>query len=369
MPIEIDLNSLKRFWYLPGGHLQFMLKADLGPHEPELDDLLEITAGIRSRLATSANNPADAEGWVRTKSGWGGVLTGAFTLDHGLEWLELFAATWQPLDGKILGGPRSPGPRVMRGDPVVTAFVAYTTGDLTTVPSDDRGPLWFVDDKITRYIADRAVAWAYTRGCHQYLMREDPEWWVEPIGLDHALAIAQGIERYTLCKLVCSQQQPARHRQAYLQPQGKAVYQATDPTLDWRGHLEIVRETLTWTAPHSDLAFLRHELGGRPNWSTHHQPWPHVNDADVRYNRPLLASFVPDANGIQMLTDAHLERAQDLSDWRIKSLAGGRHLVEATDLAPWYARPHPDPDVLAKARAEFGDMILTRELIQANSPW
>ena len=82
MSIGIDLNSLKKFWYLPGGHLRFLVKADFGPHEPELADLIETSAEIRDQLAGSGNN-ADAEGWVRTKNGWGGVLIDAFTIDHG----------------------------------------------------------------------------------------------------------------------------------------------------------------------------------------------------------------------------------------------------------------------------------------------
>jgi len=86
-------------------------------------------------------------------------------------------------------------------------------------------------------------------------------------------------------------------------------------------------------------------------------------------SRPLMSSFVPDVNGIQVLTDAHLARANDLSAWSITSLNAGRHLVEAKDLAAWYANPEPDPRLLEQARADFGNMILTPEAIVEHNPW
>lgn len=79
---------------------------------------------------------------------------------------------------------------------------------------------------------------------------------------------------------------------------------------------------------------------------------------------------VPDAHGIQLLTGAHLERAQDLSNWHVTRVEQDRWLVQARDLTPWYdgaddmsmqRGEFPDPHLLADARADFGDMILTRE--------
>jgi hypothetical protein len=48
-----------------------------------------------------------------------------------------------------------------------------------------------------------------------------------------------------------------------------------------------------------------------------------------------------------------------MSGWAISEVAPDRYLVEAADLAPWYARPQPDAATLAQARADFGDMIIT----------
>jgi hypothetical protein len=93
---------------------------------------------------------------------------------------------------------------------------------------------------------------------------------------------------------------------------------------------------------------------------------PHVTEPDVRLNRRLLDSYVPDAHGLQVLTDEHMSRLGPLPDWDVQPLAGGRHLVQARDLEPWFATTEPDPDVVAAARADFTDILLTPEVIAAH---
>jgi hypothetical protein len=91
---------------------------------------------------------------------------------------------------------------------------------------------------------------------------------------------------------------------------------------------------------------------------------PYVQEYHVRYNRHLNGQYIPDAHGLQVLTDAHLARVDDLSGWIIEPLGAGKHLVQAKDLEPWYATIDPDPDTLAKARTDFGGMLLTPRLSQ-----
>lgn len=64
-----------------------------------------------------------------------------------------------------------------------------------------------------------------------------------------------------------------------------------------------------------------------------------------------------------MLTGRHLSRARDLSTWNIAEIVPDRFLVHANDLDPWYAGDTPDPEVVAQARADFGDMILTPDTV------
>ena len=70
---------------------------------------------------------------------------------------------------------------------------------------------------------------------------------------------------------------------------------------------------------------------------------PYVLESGIRYNRHLNSKYVPDAHGLQILTDTHLGHATNLSDWVIEPLGGGRHLVQAKDLQPWYANIDPNP--------------------------
>jgi hypothetical protein len=71
--------------------------------------------------------------------------------------------------------------------------------------------------------------------------------------------------------------------------------------------------------------------------------------------------FVYDAHAVQVLSGRHLERASDLSAWVTSSIGDGRYLVRARDVGPWFAEL-PTSEVLASARHDFGDMILTTEL-------
>jgi hypothetical protein len=75
---------------------------------------------------------------------------------------------------------------------------------------------------------------------------------------------------------------------------------------------------------------------------------------------------VPDACVEQVLTQAHLDAANDLSDWRVEEVAAGRFLVAHPRPSRWFLSAPPgesgtrvDPEILAKAREDFGPMVLT----------
>jgi hypothetical protein len=104
----------------------------------------------------------------------------------------------------------------------------------------------------------------------------------------------------------------------------------------------------------------------------------------MTWNRHLWSSRVHDAQGIQLLTSAHLDQAHDLSGWDVEEVAADRWLVSARDLQPWYDLPDYQtwrsdlrasgagtaadwvPAHLASARRDFGDMILTAEIAAAH---
>lgn len=94
-------------------------------------------------------------------------------------------------------------------------------------------------------------------------------------------------------------------------------------------------------------------------WRRHPQHW---------------AEYVPDAFGVQLVTGRHLTHARDLSQWHVTEIAVDRWLVAARDLTAWFRaedpsavrkRQFPDPDLRARARDDFGAMILTREFAES----
>ena len=84
--------------------------------------------------------------------------------------------------------------------------------------------------------------------------------------------------------------------------------------------------------------------------------------------RHLLDHRTLDAYGVQILTDEHLANATDLSNWDIRTVAPGRHLVSAPKLAPWYAADQPDAETLERARCDFRDLILNPAVVASEPP-
>lgn len=95
-------------------------------------------------------------------------------------------------------------------------------------------------------------------------------------------------------------------------------------------------------APHATLGLIRTSAPYTLGLTEIASAYPlagEVKEHEVRSHRHLLADHVPDAHGIQVLTERHLARAHDLSAWDITDLGAGRHLVAAADLAPGTTRP------------------------------
>jgi hypothetical protein len=161
-------------------------------------------------------------------------------------------------------------------------------------------------------------------------------------------------------------------RTAKLGAAGETIVQIIDGRPDgWEHRIDELRRGLTGLPDILDVAFLRPTNRLASDWHALEifQKLQGIEFGDVVFRgRHLLTRYVPDAHGIQVLREEHLAKARDLSDWTVTGLGHGRHLVEAHDLAAWYAMPLPEPDVVEQARHDFGDMILTKEVIAANPP-
>jgi len=363
--IEVDLRSLKRFKFLDAW--PFLVRAEYPDRPPSLEDVQEVSADICWRLAKDDISQVRAEQWVMTPDGWSGMLVNAPATDDAMAFLERFAQTWgSRAEGKIVGGPRERyGPHSM--EPALCALVSYTVTGLEDIDSNHRPMPWLVPEKLTRHLTAQAVAWAYQQGADYYLLRilREP-WWVHVTDEGIEDAFADAVLHWNWAEIKAGNENPYRAREVKFAPNNEGAYQISDPSLEWAERVEIARRVLTWVPRDTAVGFLRYSTRGGPSWD---HEWPYVKESAIRYNRPLLHSFVPDAHGVQLLTSAHLDRAHDMSAWTITELPGDRHLVEAPDLEPWYSTPEPDPVILAAARADFGEMILTYDLLEQHNPW
>lgn len=367
----MDLPTLRRNWLRDSGEVRFTFRIGTeGYMEVSDEDVRVIADGVRESLDdASSSNPVAAEGWVGTRTGWAAVLVGAFEWDHVLEWLELFTSRWGGGSGRIRGGPASRGPlwghRHARWE--LAALCAYTTVELTPLDRPERDRIWGLDAKFTQALAQRAADWTVFPGAKGYLEYGIS---VPTVDTDLGRPFAETILRDNSHAGVSHERRkPYRLRECRFQPTGQVSFLLEDPNVPWREKYEDLVSMLVWAPQRLDLAFIRYTRS-TVFWSSPVSPdWPYIIESDFRYNRPLLAEFVPDVNGIQVLTEAHLARANDLSNWSIKSLPGGRHLVASKDIEGWYTNHEPEADLLSRARSDFGEMILTKELAEEHSLW
>lgn len=119
----------------------------------------------------------------------------------------------------------------------------------------------------------------------------------------------------------------------------------------WATRVDHARTTGDVGAGHPSW---RVELGRRKLDTSYYPHGRHLDDRRV-----------PDACVQQVLTGAHLDAAADLSRWHVDDVAPDRYVVTHPEPSRWFL-PAPegrqgtrvDADVLARAREDFGAMIL-----------
>jgi hypothetical protein len=290
-------------------------------------------------------------------------------------WLGAFAKHLESLGnaGTVTAAPEAYFPGWAGGDVDsarhLTAFVSYRANDLTQMGEMARRGGWHVPAALTQRIAEAGAAWGRFSGADVYLRRHLHQ--IRTKNPDVGRPLADAVIRSGMASVAYLRSDPRRVVSMSFSTQGSVFYQVQDDTVSWQDRLEQVTAAMVAFPQDTDLAFLRYNWTPTTSWSalaTARPPLPHVKERHIRYNKHLHSQYTPDAHGLQLLTEAHLGHAHDLSDWVLVPLGGGRHLVQANDLEPWYASPDTDPATLAKARADFGSMILTEQTIEDNPP-
>jgi hypothetical protein len=289
-------------------------------------------------------------------------------------WLIAFAAHLEAADwsGSVEPAPQTGLPRSLdraRSVPRLTAFLAYRHNE---PPAGQAGGQWrrrgwAVDPDTTDVLCRDLIDWGGFDGAETYLSQGRSE--VRLADQDVQELLVWTAHQAGRCGVTYARQSPLRVHSAQLSSRGQVTVQVEDEEHDWRTRLDNLSRMLTRQPDKMDLAFIRLSPYWALSWialGNGNLPLACVDEADVRNNRHLWATYIPDAHGLQLLTDAHLSRAGSLDDWDVRLVGPDRYLVRAKDLWPWYSGTRPDPDVLTSARMDFAGMLLSPKVITNN---
>jgi len=365
--VKVDSRSIRKALRDAGGDFWIHFRTD------------SCTVDQLGQTLNEANDPDGTFGEGPWKTPTGFVIRvqpgGPDNLD---EWISRLVAGLENLDatGKLEGTKPTYIEDWPTEDPTPAAFLAWTE-DLDAVTADKyRRGHWHVPPEATERIVEHAAAWTQAGG-DQSIVNMGSFPLAVAAEADVASLMSSALIHNDKTASTRYQPEQQRGRMAFLSPGGEAVMQAIGARVPWQQRLDAVRDALSsLPSQYVDLAFIR-SAPSYTRWWTQidvrqkrdmRQKLPDLHESDIRYNRHLLSRYTPDAHGIQILTDQHLALARDLSSWTIQELGHGRYLVEANDLALWYSAPLPEQEVVDQARHDFGDIILTKEVIASNPP-
>jgi len=193
-------------------------------------------------------------------------------------------------------------------------------------------------------------------------------------------ALTYGIVHERRSSVLSVRAEPLRGASVSFAHSEQVIYLLEDPTLDAHAEIDALIGAMTLRPELVDLAVIAF-VGAIPyDWTSLEAKgfhYPELQGGHWERVRHLWNRYVPDAHAVQLLTTAHLEHASDLSDWNITEVAPDRYLVQARDLTPWIDpanyqnmldRRLPAPEVLVKARADFGGMITTSDILNSDPP-
>ena len=178
--------------------------------------------------------------------------------------------------------------------------------------------------------------------------------------------LARAVRARAISTITRAEPQAGQVAQVAFLPNGHTIYQAYDSSAAVLALADRARQALLIDAERTRLAFVAPTPVWAYSWDARGKalpPLPTVAGHSLRSNLPLWTRYVPDAQGLQLLTDEHLRHVTDLSTWNITQVAPGRHLVEAADLADWFGPNGPSEPVVRQARADFGNAIIPADAL------
>lgn len=357
--MEIDWAGIQRVRKAMGGEQVLLLwKAKPAPSVEALD----------------AATPPD-DGSSPANGGWFATPQGPMLLLEGLPdeldaWIETLADTLAAagFDGTLSAGRSVREPKWAEAldlGPGHSANIGFLVDPALRPPRGVRA--WQARPETLELAIDQSISWLTRHGGQiQSNIDAQVNFWSAPAAarriLHSEVASASGIGSAN-----SYQQERRETRQVYVYDPNRASYTSTSANLPWRETVDELRGLLL-TMDHEQLAIA----------AISHLDWsslmgvvtPGSSYYDMHsYNRhpEVWNQYSLDPCGIQILTSAHLAKAHDLSAWNTTKLDHDHYLVQAHDLEPWYATPMrwndsiPE-DLLARARADFGQIVLTHDI-------
>lgn len=224
---------------------------------------------------------------------------------------------------------------------------------------------WNVSDEYTRQVIDRAADFCLGGEGDVYFKHQNVQFRVAAADVPRLLSTA--ISRGPVTSLTRIGPQGSVHR-VVLYELGHVIYEFDDPDADGIKGAQHLTEVVRSHVSIAEYALVRLSWSPAVGWEdvVNRRP-PRLPRVPAGYHRRaphLESSWVPDAYGVQLLTDRHLRHANDLSAWNVEEVAPGKHLVVARDPGAWFGPSEPDATVVEHARGDFGPMILEEAQIR-----
>jgi len=374
LPIDVDHSSVRGAWKAGGSHQVWLaLRGASGAIErfgDVLQDMDDPDDAANEGPSIQIATPLD-DGFV--------ALIESILDEVTLEWWVQDLA--RRLDAADISGTLEGRPSARYPDEVLasrtprahrhaeqlepTAFLAWSF-DHTRLAAPPAGG-WCVAPDVTGRICDHHARWISSAGPQTIVSTggfnievSDPN----PVASMLAAALTTGQAR-----ALCFDRDAGRGRWTTLTGPAWTTLQPVHGEQGWRWRVAALRDGMVTLAADLDQAFIGPSGRAGSWWLSVGATVPFGGGLEQWHlvgHTHLLADYLLDASGVQVINDAHLARAADLTAWDVTPLGAGHHLVEARDLAPWYATPLPDQDTVNGARADFGPALLTPEIINAD---
>ncbi|MGW2836948.1 hypothetical protein ACWCWD_04010 [Streptomyces sp. NPDC001493] len=326
---------------------------------PDGQVAIAVIAEVAHRGLVAANDAADK---AAPDSAWGSFLTASFagvSVKIGSPWSDEALLRWlDAFAGELRAGGLSGALRATKtirlpewvaqlDDPMMTAYVALAA------PGDAGAAGW----------AERAARWAAEAGGDAYVSSGGMSQ-LDTAG-DVAAHLASTLLVASSGSLLYADARASRAAFAHIGRSGQATYQFHDASASPEARAGRARAAILAEAERAHYAFVAPTRYPAYLWDKRGRALPplrpEVSAVALRMNAGLWSRFVPDVHCMQLLTDEHLARVADLSQWTVTYVTPGRALVESPDLAEWLRPAGPAPSVLDRARADFGRALVSAE--------